>query len=356
MQLKNIEGSRFKLQASGGKAEHIMGLEKAVGSLSTTEDLILHCKNNAIIRTNKMVLLFSSKLFSKLVTETCSCPSALSQEYDIICPDYDPDCMARVLELITTGVTILDNVAFHVYEGMLFILDSLQINIKLGEIWSNAPTTNLKIQNARTADHDSSSLYISSQNEKRKSYNCKICDTEFHLLFGLQKHMKQHASLSRTEDSGTDMTDTDQEVELSNGDLNLETTVSVNLDIEEVDLSTLVHSSPTNEIDKNSLFFCHECSKEVSNFEAFEKHMNNHFMEIENKSTASTSPTQKNLAGIIIDKGLFINFVMNEWMSLFNLLSHNSYFYSELYCLDCPPSLKLVLLFPPLYLMSASRQ
>ena len=86
MQLKNIEGSRFKLQASGGKAEHIMGLEQAVGSLSTTEDLILHCKNNSIIRTNKMVLLFSSKLFSKLLTETCPCPSALSQEYDVICP------------------------------------------------------------------------------------------------------------------------------------------------------------------------------------------------------------------------------------------------------------------------------
>ena len=110
--------------------------------------------------------------------------------------------------------------------------------------------------------------------------------------------MKQHASLSRTEDSGFDMTDTDQEVELSNGNFNLETTVSLNSAIGDVDINTLVHSSPTNKIDKNNLFFCHECSTEVSNFEAFEKHVENHFMEIENKSTASTSPTQKNLAGI----------------------------------------------------------
>ena len=47
-------------------------------------------------------------------------------------------------------------------------------------------------------------------------------------------------------------------------------------------------------------------------FEAFEKHVENHFMEIENKSTASTSPTPKNLAGIINDKGLFIPFVIKS--------------------------------------------
>ena len=86
MQLKNIEGSMFQLQASGGNAEHIMGLEQALGSLSTTEDLIFHCKNKSTIRTNKIPLLFSSELFAELLTETCPCPSALSQQYDVICP------------------------------------------------------------------------------------------------------------------------------------------------------------------------------------------------------------------------------------------------------------------------------
>ena len=86
MQLKNIQGSLFQLQASGGKGEHIMGLEQALGSLSTTEDLIFHCKNKSTIRTNKMPLLFSSELFAEVLTDTCHCPSALSQEYDVICP------------------------------------------------------------------------------------------------------------------------------------------------------------------------------------------------------------------------------------------------------------------------------
>ena len=121
--------------------------------------------------------------------------------------------------------------------------------------------------------------------------------------------MKQHSSLSKREDSGFDMTDTDQEEKVSNKDLNLETTDNVHMDIQVVNLSNLVNSSPTNEIDKMNLFFCHECSIELTSFEAFEKHMNNHFMEIENKSTASTSSIQKSLAGIISDKCLFINYI-----------------------------------------------
>ena len=137
----------------------------------------------------------------------------------------------------------------------------------------------------------------------------KICDKEFPLAFGLQKHMKQHSSLSKREDSGFDMTDTDQEEKVSNKDLNLETTDNVHVDIEVVNLSNLVNSSPTNEIDKMNLFFCHECSIELTSFEAFEKHMNNHFMEIENKSTATTSSIQKSLAGIISVKCLFINYI-----------------------------------------------
>ena len=86
MQLKNTGGSRYQIQAVGGQTEHIKGLEQVLSSLSTTEDLILHCQNNSTIRTNKMLLLFTSKLFAKLLTENCPCPSALYQEYDVICP------------------------------------------------------------------------------------------------------------------------------------------------------------------------------------------------------------------------------------------------------------------------------
>ena len=291
MQIKNIEGFQFQLQASGGKAEHIQGLEQALGSISTSEDIIFHCQNKSTISTNKMPLIFSSQLFAKLITENCHCPSALFQIYDVICPDFDPDCMARVLELISNGATNIDVVDQHIYNGMLFILDSLQINIKLEEIWAIAPTINLKIQTASTSDQDSSPFDSSIQDQQKKAYTCKICSKEFHLLFGLQNHLKQHPSLSRTEDSVLDQID--QEERLSKEDLTMDTPDM------EVDLSTLVNLSPSKLIDDNNLFHCHECSTEVTSFEAFEKHTNNHFMEIENENNAST----KNSSAVHKTKG-----------------------------------------------------
>ena len=284
MQLKNIRGSKFQVQASGGKGEHFKGLKKALISVSTTEDLIFHCKNNSTIRTNKMPLLLSSTLFTKLLADTCPCPSSQYQEYDIICPDFDPDSMALVLELITTGATNLDAVDQHVYNGILNIIDILKINVKLKEIWSNTPTT----KKARRDEHVSLSFDSHSQDQRKESYSCKICYKEFHLIFALQRHMEQHLSMSRSEDSGLDLTESDQEEEISSEDLAIDTP-----NMEDVDLSTLVDPSQTNEIDKNSIFFCHECSIEVKTVEAFENHMDTHIMEIENESNASTSSNKK---------------------------------------------------------------
>ena len=84
MQLKNLGDSKYRIRGSGGQLTHLKGLEQALGSLSTTEDLILHCQNKTAIRTNKMSLVLNSKLFAKLLTEIC--PSALLPEYDVICP------------------------------------------------------------------------------------------------------------------------------------------------------------------------------------------------------------------------------------------------------------------------------
>ena len=86
MQLKHMGVSGYQIHAPGGKAEHIKGLEQVLSNLSTTKDLILHCQNNLTIRTNKMPLVFSSRLFAALLAETCPCPSALYQTYDVICP------------------------------------------------------------------------------------------------------------------------------------------------------------------------------------------------------------------------------------------------------------------------------
>ena len=295
MQLRHVGDSRYQVQAPGGIPEHIRGLEQVLGSLSTTEDLILHCQNKSIIRTNKMPLFFNSKLFVKLLTETCHCPSALTQEYDIICPDFDPDSMARVLELITTGATNLDAVDGNVYKGMLFIIDTFQINIKLEEIWSNVQTTKLKIQkdwrtskmsnyvSRSTTDDSDSALFDSSSqrmDEIKKSYSCQVCNKEFQLLLNFKKHMKQHLDLVTVADPAFELHVTDQEEEVSKEKL---ATCS--------EMKDVVDTKMTHEIDSNNIFFCYECSTELKSFESFEKHMDHHFMEIDNAATSQNIPT-----------------------------------------------------------------
>ena len=86
-------------------------------------------------------------------------------------------------------------------------------------------------------------------------------------------------------DSGLDLTETDQEQEVSNEDFDMDA-LSAN---SEIDHSTLMDSNLTNEFEENNLYFCHECSTEVKSFESFEKHVENHFMEIENESKAATN-------------------------------------------------------------------
>ena len=306
MRLKNIGGSKYKIQAPRGKAEHINGLTQALACQSTTEDLIFHCQNKSIVRTNKMFLIFNSKLFVKLLPETCPCPSALNQEYDVICPDFDPHSMSGVLELITTGATIIDNVDQHIYEGMLFIIDCLQINIRLEETWSTAQTTKLKFQKAWTVSKSSSSgsssttderdsAYFdsdscSSKEEIKNCYKCQICDKEFNLLFGLKKHLKQHLDLVKIAEPDFNMPESDQEQE------NIAIDTTTNSEIEDVNLavvnlSTLVDSNQDNKIDTNNQFFCHECSTNMRSFESFEQHMEQHFMKIENDSSGATIET-----------------------------------------------------------------
>ena len=133
-----------------------------------------------------------------------------------------------------------------------------------------------------------------------------ICAKEFELSYGLQKHMKQHLTLNKLADSGLDLAETDldnsNEQKVSNEDLIMDISVSAASKLEDEDLSSLVGSNPTSRTDPNNLFVCNECSIEVISFEKFEKHIETHFMEIQNASQATTSSTQKRTEGNIRKK------------------------------------------------------
>ena len=67
--------------------------------------------------------------------------------------DFDPDSLAKVLELINTGSTMLSIADQAFYQGMIDIIQCLQINIKLK---FSKCTTNNPVQTGDTRNNNSS--------------------------------------------------------------------------------------------------------------------------------------------------------------------------------------------------------
>jgi hypothetical protein len=93
--------------------------------------------------------------------------------------------------------------------------------------------------------------------------------------------MKHHQNLSRTMDYELDASEAD-----ITDDFSMDTTA--NSEMEDVELSSCTESSRKNQLN----IFCNQCSTEVTGFESFEKHMQNHLLGMDNRkiSTTSSSP------------------------------------------------------------------
>ena len=215
------------------------------------------------MKTNKFALIFSSKLFKKIFETSCDCNNLL-QEYDILCPDFNPDSVAKVLELVNSGTTDLSIYDVELRTGMISIIQSLQIDINLPVTHDNIPKTSPKltdlndkrknmdpvtdkfevfaqykaekcdkipmivettdkIEMAKSCDIEMTShktLEMIDAQEKftempksstdsemneiitklQMPYSCEYCDKRFHVSIGLQKHMKKHLNKSKKQD------------------------------------------------------------------------------------------------------------------------------------------------------------
>ena len=72
-------------------------LTNAFEGYKSDEDVTLHCQGKSLVKTNKIALFFSSKLFQKIFETNCDCNTNLLQEYDIICPGTSKSKFALIL-------------------------------------------------------------------------------------------------------------------------------------------------------------------------------------------------------------------------------------------------------------------
>ena len=255
--------ANIKFRLHQDSKSYTQNLNKAFDGYKSYDDVTLHCQGQVQMKTNKFALIFSSKLFKKIFETSCDCNNLL-QEYDILCPDFNPDSVAKVLELVNSGTTDLSIYDVELRTGMISIIQSLQIDINLPVTHDNIPKTSPKltdlndkrknmdpvtdkfevfaqykaekcdkipmivettdkIEMAKSCDIEMTShktLEMIDAQEKftempksstdsemneiitklQMPYSCEYCDKRFHVSIGLQKHLKKHLSKSKKQD------------------------------------------------------------------------------------------------------------------------------------------------------------
>ena len=112
-------------------------LSNTLGQLSQEEeaiDVMIHCQNKTIFKANKIVLSNCSSLLKNILYSDCHCANFIPVTYNILCPDFNPEAMQKVLELIYKGTTYLTPENLTMNQEINTIIVSLHLNIKLEQI------------------------------------------------------------------------------------------------------------------------------------------------------------------------------------------------------------------------------
>ena len=123
-------GGHFNIKPLEEAESYLTNVAKAIGSLSEQDlymDIIIHCKNKVTLKASKIILSYCSSLLKEIFFLNCECPSSnyLQMTYELICPEFDPDAMKIILELISTGKALISNSNIS---DIKEILHSLQMN------------------------------------------------------------------------------------------------------------------------------------------------------------------------------------------------------------------------------------
>ena len=300
------------LSQSDGTKLYRQCLTEAFENFNYRSDITIYCQNKRRVKASKISFFFSSKLFSKIIGES---ETKEFQDYDVLCPDFDPDSMAKVIELINTGSTKLSMTGDTVYKGMIDIIQCLQINIQLKDktlsesalnnpapikvdlnnnsarlhelpkmtqkvdslLKPEIPNTDDNIdlpgimENKKSASVYNDSAYFEIEEENKKvekgsyilPYSCQTCDRKFQLLIACQRHERKHITIAKTKESTSieklQLQQNYEEV------FNEQDTADTTIQIETEDLEKM-----------DPYYFCPFCNETFSEYESFNMHFQTH--------------------------------------------------------------------------------
>ena len=91
---------------------------KGQGRRSVYADVSIHCKFGTVFRANRIILASTSKLFRAVFQDHDA-----FADHDVLCPDFHPESMEVVLELLYTGSTTVDVSDRKLCNGVKSILE-----------------------------------------------------------------------------------------------------------------------------------------------------------------------------------------------------------------------------------------
>ena len=92
---------------------------KGQGRRSAYSDVNIHCKFGTVFRANRIILASTSKLFRTVFEDH----DAFADHHDVFCPDFHPESMEVVLELLYSGSTTVDISDRRLCDGVKSILE-----------------------------------------------------------------------------------------------------------------------------------------------------------------------------------------------------------------------------------------
>ena len=177
------------------------------------KDVRIHCKNKVVVGASKLVLACASEFLCSVFSTSCDCADARSATYDLVCPNFEPQAVEKVLELISGRGILISTSDRYLYTQVKMILDILKIAMDL-------PVTDLDdcfmddiVDISVDGDNDGDDIDADSgltdlgesiaeaeeespENEagvsRKASFDCTNCDDVFETAIALDRHTKVH--------------------------------------------------------------------------------------------------------------------------------------------------------------------
>jgi len=310
----------FKLAGSESNLNETAENFGKLGDSESFADVIIHCRGQVPLRSSKIILA----KFSRFLKKIFDLGDPWATVTDLICPDFDPEPVKEVLNLIHRGQSFVNS--FEVYLSMKKVIRTLEINLELTEFRTMRKSKYVK-RNDAMADlamegirgftteelfkqYKKDFAFLTDNKDKSfvrvhtgDTYDCSFCDQTFPTSRILTRHIMDCLKISyddifnvrKDEDKGQEeSTSSTKKIKLTE---KKETKDLLSADEKNPEAEPKSDAKTEQEAEQDMAeFICGACNKKFTLLFALQKHMDTKHRplnEISDSSETAPAPTRK---------------------------------------------------------------